>query len=105
MNDQAEGLRQAMREAGVSVQEYRAKPDKAKLWDELKSEIEAYISHGSVTDTTDVDRRMKIERNVSIAQYQLDRMIQMETLAMIRPATPETFARVAEDMKRREEQS
>jgi len=46
MIDQAEGLRQAMREAGVTIPEYRHQPDKSQLWDGLRDDLSRWTLTG-----------------------------------------------------------
>lgn len=78
-------------------------PDKAKLWDELKAELERDIDQfyvdrlkgGTATVKTHGDEHKSIT-----GRTLLDRMLSMETLATyVRPATDATFARVAEDLR------
>lgn len=76
-------------------------PDKAKLWDELKAELEV-SSEGRWSNMSTGDERLDSQKNY-MAGKTLDRMKLMEALASghDHKATPETFARVAEDMRRK----
>lgn len=74
---------------------------KAKLWDELKGDCDFKATHRDLAMVAEGPDRGKFYRTPAAlgAQGLLDTMLQMETLAMLRPATPETFARVAADMR------
>lgn len=76
-------------------------PDKAKLWDELKDWALAEALRPSVSSIqTGTVNYKRMERDSDQAHRLYDRMLQAETLATyVKPATPETFARVAEDLK------
>jgi hypothetical protein len=59
--------------------------DKAKLWDTLKSDLEAEIGRPSITNAQHGSKAEKrIERDADLAQKMLDRMLQAETLAMVK---------------------
>lgn len=90
--------------------------DKAKLWDDLKASLLAEASRGSCPPLKYGHNSDDIVESAAEARRQLDRMEQAETLAHVRfvdtpsprgvpapvpPPTAETFASVAEELRRK----
>lgn len=86
MRDQAQGLRDLVKggmfeQMGLpAVFDQSLKFDKAKLWDELKAELEAEAEG----DPKKKYQRLSTRFGPKAARALLDRMLQAETMAMIR---------------------
>lgn len=85
-----------MIQIGTTVHGSYISPDKARLWDDLKWDLEGRANRCEGNQLTGY----RSTPDAQLARADLDRMLQMEILATyVRPATPATFARVAADMR------
>lgn len=79
-----------------AVFDAKPSPDKAKLWDELKAELEGDKAGHIFHDYN----RLNSQLSPWMAKKFLDRMNQAEIFAThVRPATPQDFDRVRTELK------